>query len=442
MKTGSVAVRACVALIGAAIGLAAMPAYAQRESVALGTGVSAQGARWNGWAQFDAAYAWPSPSHFANLRTMGELSGRGAWEGGAKWKLAARASLDGAYSGDHYPQAVRRDQRAQAWLHEAYVDFSRGDWEFRLGKQNIVWGEMVGLFFADVVSAKDLREFVLPEFERIRIPQWAARAEWFGGDTHLEVVWLPVPARDLIGEPGAEFYPAPLQFPGLGYQIAPERRISRKLSNSGFGLRVSTLVNGWDLAAFVYRAPDSQAAFERSLAQGGTAVSYQARHDLVTRVGGTLAKDFEGIVLKAEVVHSNGRRFGSVVLDATDGLLELGTLDWVVGADLTPADGWRVNAQLFQRRFLDYDPRIGLKRNETGASLLVARNLAQGLDLEGLAITSLVRSDRLLRATLVWKASARTRVRLGADVVSGDAYGLFGRFGDRDRVWGEVRYSF
>src|SRR5690606_8624603 len=138
-----------------------------------------------------------------------------------------------------------------------------GDWEFRLGKQNIVWGEMVGLFFADVVSAKDLRSFVLPEFDLIRIPQWAARAEWFGEDSHLELVWLPAPEVDRIGEPGAEFFPWPPQYPGYGYDILGDERPSRRLSNSGFGARVSTLVGGWDLTGFVYRAPDTQPAFSR-----------------------------------------------------------------------------------------------------------------------------------------------------------------------------------
>ena len=71
-------------------------------------------------------------------------------------------------------------------MRETYLDVSAGDWDFRLGRQQIVWGEMVGLFFADVVSAKDLREFVLPDFDYLRIPQWSVRTEYFKGDFHGE----------------------------------------------------------------------------------------------------------------------------------------------------------------------------------------------------------------------------------------------------------------
>ncbi len=401
-------------------------------------------AEWSGWLQLDAAYAWRSPGHFSNARMLGELAGRGRIGEGVKWKLSARAGVDGAYGvSHHYDPAVRRDQRFEARLHEAYVDFGRGDWEFRLGKQNIVWGEMVGVFVADVVSAKDLRGFILPEFDQIRIPQWAARAEWYGNDTHLELVWLPAPEVDRIGLPGAEFYPAPWSYEGYGYAIEGVRRPERRLSNSGFGIRASTLIDGWDLAAFVYRAPDTQEAFHRSVVQSPfPLVAYEPRYWNTTRVGGTLAKDFDGVVLKAEAVYTRGRRFGIGVLDGSDGVVALDTVDWAVGVDLTPIDGLRVNAQLFQRAYLDYDARIGQRRQESGASLLANYTIRDGLEAEALGISSLDRSDWLLRTMLVWKASAQSRVRLGVDVFGGVAEGQFGRYGSSDRLWAEYRYSF
>src|SRR5690606_4626592 len=252
LHRSGVARAAMAALFAATLSLVAPPSAIAADELAdlslgLGGGLSAEPTRWSGWVQLDAAYAWPSPGHFTHLRTLGEIAGRGEWGDGHRWRLSARANVDGAFAwSDHYPREVREDQRAWARLHEAYVDFAHGNWEFRLGKQNIVWGEMVGLFFADVVSAKDLRDSVLPEFDLIRIPQWAARAEWFEGDSHLELVWLPWPEVDDIGKPGAEFYPFPPRFDGFGFEIEGERRPSRRLSNSGLGIRLSTLVGGWD----------------------------------------------------------------------------------------------------------------------------------------------------------------------------------------------------
>lgn len=168
---------------------------------------------------------------------------------------------------------------------------------------------------------------------------------------------------------------------------------------------------------------------------------YQARHDRVNRVGGTLAKDFDGVVAKAEVIYSAGRRFGLTTLDARDGLVKLSTLDWVVGVDTTPADGWRVNGQFYQRAFLDHDPAIGLKRYENGASLLVSNAITPTIDAEVIGIASLARSD-WMRASVVWKAGKASRVKFGADAFGGQPFGLFGRYGNRDRVYAEYRYSF
>lgn len=417
------------------------PAFAQTNSQSRNESLSAD---WSGWIQTDGAYTYASPAHVSKARIRAELTGKGQLSEGLKWKLSTRASYDAAFDATRfYPSAVRRDQSAEFGLREAYMETGSGNWEFRLGKQHIIWGEMVGLFFADVVSAKDLREFILPDFGQIRIPQWAARAEWFAGDSHLEFVWLPSPAIDRIGEPGSEFYPYPARFDGVGYTIDREKKPTRSLANGGFGVRGSALVGGWDLAAFLYRAPDSSATFERlPLDTPVQNTVYQARHDRITRAGGTLSKDFDGVVGKAEMVYTTGRRFSRMVLDASDGLTRQDTVDWVAGVDFTPADDWRVNSQLYQRIFLGFDPVIGFKRIESGASLLVAHSLTPALDLEFLGISSLVRSDWMARASMTWKAGRASRVKFGVDAFGGQPLGLFGRYANRDRVYAEYRYTF
>src|SRR5207302_7821586 len=119
-----------------------------------------------------------------------ELGAQGAFNEQVKWKLSGRVDYDAVYDlTNFYPPDVRKDQRLNFYARENYLDLGAGNWDFRLGRQHIVWGEVVGLFFADVVSAKDQREFILPEFEILRIPQWAARAEYSRNDFHAELVW-------------------------------------------------------------------------------------------------------------------------------------------------------------------------------------------------------------------------------------------------------------
>ena len=215
----------------------------------------AKSLEWHGYVDNYTAYDYADPAHWsrgvirAQIGTEGGASGLGS---GLKWKITARLDIDPVYgSSSFYPPDVRKDQRLDAWLRETYIDTGVGNFNVRLGKQNIVWGEMVGLFFADVVSARDLRDFILPDFETIRIPQWAARAEYFGEKSHLELIWLPYPAVDNIGKPGAEFYPfqAPPP-PGFSQQFNDDVQPAHGLSNTNYGIRASTLQNGWDLSVF------------------------------------------------------------------------------------------------------------------------------------------------------------------------------------------------
>jgi hypothetical protein len=161
-----------------------------------------------GFVQNVMAWDWKDPAHWSEMMTRFDLSAQGSHlSSSVKWKLGARIDYDATYTlTDFYPQAVADDQRFNVLLRENYLDIGAGDWDFRLGRQQVVWGEMVGLLFGDVVSAKDMRQFILPEFDILRIPQWAARAEYFKDDFHAELLWIPVASYDEIGKPGAEFY--------------------------------------------------------------------------------------------------------------------------------------------------------------------------------------------------------------------------------------------
>src|SRR5688572_23096788 len=118
-----------------------------------------------GFFQFEAARTFADPEHWSKLRSRADFGAQGRINERVAWRVGARVDYDAVFDvTDFYPSAVRRDQQFEAVLRENYLDVTAGDLEFRLGRQHIVWGEVVGLFFADVVSARDLREFILPEF--------------------------------------------------------------------------------------------------------------------------------------------------------------------------------------------------------------------------------------------------------------------------------------
>lgn len=400
---------------------------------------------WRGYAQFEMARAIENPVHTSKMLTRVEFGTKGKTDGGIKWKMSARVDYDAVFDAAprFYPDDVRRDQRFNFNLRETYIDTGFGNWDVRLGRQHVVWGEMVGLFFADVVSARDMREFILPEFNILRIPQWAARAEYFKEDFHGELLWIPVPTYDESGKPGAEFFPAQVSFPGFATSYSNEVRPKRRLANSNFGARGSVLTNGWDLSTFFYRSMDAAPTFYRQVVGGlQPTVIYEARHDRISQTGGTLAKDFGNMVLKGEAVYTEGRRFTVLRLTEPTGVVRQNTLDWALGLDVSLPAETRLNLQVFQSMITNHDRDVIPKKYESGYSVLLNGKLTPNVEAEIMWVASLDRTDWMLRPKVNWAFEKNWRLTVGADAFHGPPLGFFGRYATQDRVYSELKYSF
>ena len=400
-----------------------------------------------GYVQLESARTVADPAHTSKLRLRTELGSHGRINSDLKWKLGIRLDYDGVFDvNDVYPPAVRRDQRTEVMLRENYLDYSAGDWDFRLGRQHVVWGEMVGMFFADVVSARDMREFLLPEFDAMRIPQWALRSEYFKHEVHAELLWVPIPSYDQIGKPGAEFFPNQPQPPGFDIQYRDEVRPKRRLNHGNYGVRVSTLTNGWDMSAFYYNSLDIQPTFYREFvlppASTRPTLVYEARHDRIDQLGGTLAKDFGSVVLKGEAVYTHGRQVTVLRMNDADGVVPQNTLDWALGLEFALPHETRFNVQFYQRATFAHDPDTVPKKFENGYSLYVNSKLTDTLEAQAMWLASLQRSDWLFRPRLAWALQRNWRLMFGADIFHGPQTGLFGRYEHQDRVYGELRYAF
>lgn len=418
------------------------------------TDVADSDSRWDGFIQFEAAHTYPSPDHTSKLKTTLELVTNGQFANGWRWKASGRASYDAAFDvNNFYSDDIEDDRQLEGAVHEAYVDASFGSAELRLGRQHIVWGEMVGLFFADVVSAKDMRQFVAQDFDLIRIPQWAGRLEYYGDGFHAEMIWIPVMTYNEVGEPGDDFYPLSIDVPsGTQLTVNKDKEPSNSLSNGAFGVRGSMLKNGWDLSAFYYQSNSAdpfykmqaQPMFGPSSKLVGINLTVTPFHNRLEQIGGTLAKDFGAFVLKSEAVFTGDYVVTSTVLNAhPDGIIEQDILDYIVAIEHTTAENTLLNFQFYQRWYSDHDEEgMPFDELESGVSVYTKVELSDRIDAEVTAISQLNRSDWMLRPKLSWMLQDSLELEFGADIFGGDRRGLFGRFDDANRLYTNIRYSF
>ena len=404
--------------------------------------------RFGGFVDVQPAYTYASPAHWSRAVARFQLTAQGDIADQVKWKLGARVDVDPVYFGSNfYLQPVKENERLDFFYRENYLDFSAGDWDFRIGAQQIVWGEVVGLFFADVVSAKDLREFLLPSFDIIRIPQVAARAEYTTGDSHLELIWIPIPAFDNIGKPGSDFYPAPLPSPTSPQVAAAFQdpvKPGHQLSNSSYGVRANTLLQGWDLSAFYYRSFSESPTFYR-LPSGivDPPFTFQPRYDRIWQAGGTLSKDLTDFVLRAEAVYAHGQGYSVTDPGTPQGVVFRPTLDYIVSAEFALPNDTRINVQGFQRVFFGGSVSdFVVKSDGFGASILISTKLTSTVEPQLLWIQNFKDAGGLIRPRVNWTAAKNTTLGFGFDIFTGPTDGFFGRYNNRDRVYADLRYDF
>jgi len=108
-------------------------------------------------------------------------------------------------------EGSKDDFRAEVW--ELYADLSLRNLWLRLGKQQIVWGEMIATRLMDVINPLDFSWNMLfepEEFENIRIPNWSIRGIYSLGQ---KVKWVNDLTIEAFVNPGDVL---PNQFASFG----------------------------------------------------------------------------------------------------------------------------------------------------------------------------------------------------------------------------------
>jgi hypothetical protein len=405
----------------------------------------------HGQLRNETAYRVASPDDFSKVKNYAYLQMTGKISKNFSFDVSTRAYYDAVFDVTAYfNDRVKQNQQWDAELRTAFVDVGLGPLELRLGKQQIVWGQAVNLFFADVVNPKDLREFVLPELDDIRIPMWAANAELFLGNSHLEFVAIPVLDHNKLAVPNSDFtFSTPPVPPGTVMNVADVKQPANTLKNGVYGFRFSQLVGGWDLGAFYLYGYDYFPAYSRRIEAGSSTkpvtVNVEPEIKRMRTYGATFTKDMSGVVLKGELVYNDGKHF--VVTDPldADGLTKSDYFEYLLGLDYTFFGRLDFNVQFFQQFVLDPVDTLFQKDQGSFASVWLKTGFfGNRLEPEIFAVSRLTlgKADYMLRPKLNYTFSSHYRGALGVDLFGGNPNGDFGQFAHANRAYAELRFVF
>ncbi len=396
----------------------------------------------HGYAQQETAYRLSEPNELTKIKQILQIGLDHRFNEIAKIKISGRFFYDAIFDiTGNFSDTVRRDQEAEAVFRETYLDLSFGESNLTVGKQQIVWGEVPGLFFADIVTAKDYREFLLPSFEYVRIPQWAVNLQYYGADNTIQLIWIPIHEFDKMPVVGSEFafkLPVPDDVP---YIVNNEQKPARTIENSSGGMRWSTLISGWNPALFYLYKYDTLPAY---FVEAGPVIILTPKHTRVHQIGYTVSKDFDVIVLKSEGVATLGRMFQIKDITSESGVVKKDYLEYVIGAEFSPDIlQTTINLQFYQRIILNHDTNLTDSAVDSGASVwLKPKFFRHSINPELLFIYDFTNQDWMFRPKVTWTLSNSWLLTIGSDLFGGEKDGLFGHFSKKSRVYTELQYSF
>ena len=338
---------------------------------------------------------------------------------------------------------------AELSLRELYLDTEWAGIYWRLGKQQVVWGQADGIKVLDVVNPQSFREFILDDFDDSRIPLWMVNAELPLGEGGLQLLWIPDTTYHELAEPGSPYFLTSSKWvpdipPGTGVQVSSLKKPNNAFDDSDLGVRYSTFLGGWDITLnYLYHYQDYPVLYQQLEQHDGVdilqvAPDYKRNH----LFGGTLSNAFDSFTLRAELAYSTDTYHSTSSLTHR-GIRESAEVASVLGLDWQYSGDGLLSAQWFLSHLPDHSSDVIRSENENIASLLFQQSFAnETWQLRTLGLYSLDDEDSLLQFKLKYWMLSNLEVWLGADFFGGTQRGSFGQFNEQDRVLLGLEYGF
>ncbi|GAB5414308.1 MAG: hypothetical protein Cons2KO_19110 [Congregibacter sp.] len=329
-------------------------------------------------------------------------------------------------------------------LRELYVDFKWGSVDWRLGKQQIVWGQADGIKVLDVVNPQSFREFILDDFDDSRIPLWTVNVNVpIGGSSNLQLLWIPDTTYHEFAEIGRPFeFTSPRIIPQVPITSVGEvDKPDDPLEDSDFGIAFSSFIDGWDFSLnYLYRYLDVPILPVR--VRGPADLRLEPSYERSHLIGGSFSNAFGNFTLRGELAY-NSDTFQPTSSLAMEAIAESDEFSSVLGVDWTLGMDRLVSFQWFNSYLFDHSSLMNRDESEGTMTLLYQQDFVNATwRFRGTGIRSINDGDTQLQLKLSYWFSSSLELWFGADIFSGDNNGQLGQFDDNDRALIGFEYGF
>jgi len=277
-------------------------------------------------------------------------------------------------------------------LREAYLDIYSSFVDFRIGKQQVVWGKTDGYFINDIVNPLDLSYFLLQDFDDIRMATTMINTKLHFGNHSLEALMIP------------EFKPMNITFDGdwsfyrpdsISIHLPPlyssttmrvpmnylkDELPVNSLRKAEYGFKFNTFLLGTDLSFIFLKIREDKPVFFKQIVSDcdglPNGVVLTPSHPWVTFYGANFARPFGTFVFRGEGGYYPERSFDIVEQKYLPNgmLVEKGFVQGMLAMDYQLTGDIDIGIQAIQERILDYEEGIiNDEKNSIGSLLIKGR---------------------------------------------------------------------
>lgn len=351
-----------------------------------------------------------------------------------------------------------------AELRDFYVDMELGGIAWRVGKQQIVWGQLDGFKLLDQVNPQSFQEFILEDFDQSRIGLWSISAEFQVGGADLQLVYSPdttvgdTPERDaLFAFQASRFRFGTFGETGGGSTAIRFDKPDDPIGDGVYAARLSGYVGGWDLALVGLTGLDHTPVAALEVRDGKATLSRMYRHRTV--VGASASTSFGAFVFRGETGFYPSRSFNEGI-GLPNSIVERDQLTVAAALDYDGPSGLFLSAQLIYDTVFDApeylvrpDSEVILSlyarkyfRNETFMAEARFYSAAGASNAALFAVPGQVTNglfgDSLFRGKLTYILDDQMELAAGFDVFFGKPMDVYGQFDARDRLTFQIKRYF
>lgn len=345
-------------------------------------------------------------------------------------------------------------------LREAYLDIYSSFVDFRIGKQQVVWGKADGYFINDIVNPLDLSYFLLQDFDDIRMATTMLNTKLYFGNHSLEVLVIPEFKLTKISFKGDWGFERPdsidilidpinsiiVSLP-LSYQ--QDKIQEKSIRKAEYGFKFNTFLLGTDLSIIYLKVREDKLIYLKQIVADNyglhNGVNLTPSHPWVTFYGVNFSRPFGTSVFRGEGGYYTKRLFDTEgVKYINEGMLvEKGFVQGMLGIDYQLTGDIDIGVQAIHERILDYeDGIVNDDANSIGTFLIRGRFFNETVLPMILTLYNIDNKSSLSRIMVDWNYSDSFIITFGIDILEGDSDTIFGQFNRNDNVYLKVKYSF